>query len=370
MIKQKIPDMDAFRLRDEALARKVLERIKDFKLNVRLMHVCGTHQDTLVKYGLEGLLLKAGVEIRQGPGCPVCVTTQREIEEAMELARQGRTVAVFGDMARVRGKAGSLDDMRAKGHNVKVVYGIGDAVKLALEDPAHEYVFMGIGFETTTPSVASVILQDPPENFSVLTCNRTVPPALKALVEMGEVHLDGLIEPGHVSTIIGTRPYEFLSKKYKVPQVVAGFEPLDLLMAIFMLVRQIKNGEAKVENEYSRTVKPEGNPKAIAMMDKVFEPCDVPWRGFPVIPGSGLRLRKRFAAYDARLVHQDALKALDGIEFPEPKGCKCPEVLRGLITSDQCPLFGKACTPRNPVGPCMVSVEGSCNILYKYGKPQ
>jgi len=231
-------------------------------------------------------------------------------------------------------------------------------------------VFMGIGFETTTPSAASVLLQDPPSNFTVLTCNRTVPPALKALVEMGEVRLDGLIEPGHVSTIIGTRPYEFLSKRYKVPQVVAGFEPLDLLMAIFMLARQIKNGEAKVENEYSRTVRPEGNPKAVAMMEEVFEPCDVPWRGFPIIPGSGLRIRSRFSVHEARLVHEDALKALEGVEFPEPKGCKCSEVLRGLITSDECPLFGKACTPRNPVGPCMVSVEGSCNILFKYGKPQ
>jgi hydrogenase expression/formation protein HypD len=368
--KSKPVSMEAFRLRDEPLARKVLEKIKAFDLKLRFMHVCGTHQDTLVKYGLEGLLLKSGIEIRQGPGCPVCVTTQKEIEEALLLAKKGKTIAAFGDMARVRGKSGSLDDMRAQSCKIKVVYGISDAVKLALEDPAHDVVFMGIGFETTTPSVASVMLQDPPENFSVLSCHRTVPPALKALVEMGEVRLDGLIEPGHVSVIIGTKPYEFLSKKYKVPQVIAGFEPLDLLMAIFMLARQVHKGVAKVENEYLRVVKPEGNPKALKMMAQVFEPCDVPWRGFPIIPGSGLKFRKAFQAHDARVVHEDALKELEGVKFPEPKGCKCPQVLRGLITSDKCPLFGKACTPRTPVGPCMVSVEGSCNILYKYGKPQ
>lgn len=366
----KTPDIGSFRLRDEKMATEILQRLKALDLNIRIMHVCGTHQDTLVKYGLEGLLLKAGVEIRQGPGCPVCVTTQKEIEETIHLARKGKTITVFGDMAKVKGKEGTLEDMRAKGFDIKIVYGVGDAVKFARESPDRQVVFMGIGFETTTPSVASVLLHDPPENFSVISCHRTVPPALKALIQMGEVKLHGLIEPGHVSTIIGTRPYEFLSKEYGVPQAVAGFEPLDLLMGIYMIARQIKRGEAKVENEYSRTVRPEGNPKALGMMNDVFEATDVKWRGFPVIPGSGLDIRSRFEAHDARKLYEDDLREISDMEFPEPKGCKCPEVLRGLITSDECPLFGKKCTPRDPVGPCMVSVEGSCNILFKYGKPE
>jgi hydrogenase expression/formation protein HypD len=370
MGRPKAPDMSRFRLREEKMAKEILDRLKGLDLNIRIMHVCGTHQDTLVKYGLEGLLLKVGVEIRQGPGCPVCVTTQREIEESILLAKKGRTVAVFGDMAKVPGQEGSLVDMKAKGYDVRVVYGVGDARKLAKENPDLDVIFMGIGFETTTPSVASVLIHDPPKNFSILSCHKLVPPALKALVEIGEVRLHGLIEPGHVSTIIGSKPYEFLSKDYGIPQVIAGFEPLDLLMGIYMLGQQIKKGEARVDNEYSRSVKPEGNPKAVAMMNDVFEACDVKWRGFPVIPGSGLRVKDKLADHDARKVYEDDLKDLEGVEFPEPKGCLCHEVLRGLITSDECPLFGKKCTPRNPVGPCMVSVEGSCNILYKYGKPE
>jgi len=366
----KSPDMSGFRLRDEAMAKDILDRLKAFDLNIRIMHVCGTHQDTLVKYGLEGMLLKVGVEIRQGPGCPVCVTTQREIEESILLSQKDVMVTAFGDMAKVPGKEGSLVDMKARGATMKIVYGVADAIKFARENPDKDVVFMGIGFETTTPSVASVLLHDPPENFSVLSCHKLVPPALKALVEIGEVRLNGLIEPGHVSTIIGTKPYEFLSRDYKIPQVITGFEPLDLLMGIYMLARQIKNGEAKVENEYTRTVRPEGNPKAVRIMEDVFEACDVPWRGFPVIPDSGLRIRDKLADHDARKVHEDKLKELEGVEFPEPKGCLCHEVLRGLITPDECPLFGKKCAPRTPIGPCMVSVEGSCNILYKYGKPQ
>jgi hydrogenase expression/formation protein HypD len=206
------------------------------------------------------------------------------------------------------------------------------------------------------------------ENFSILSCHRIVPPALKALIELGEVKLHGLIEPGHVSTIIGAQPYEFISKDYHVPQVIAGFEPLDLLMGIYMLAKQIKSGEAKVEIEYTRTVKYEGNQKAVKVIDEIFEPFDVKWRGFPVIPGSGLMLRDKFENFDARKLYEDDLKELEGMVFEEPKGCKCGEVLRGLIYSDECPLFGNACTPEHPVGPCMVSAEGSCNILLKYGK--
>jgi hydrogenase expression/formation protein HypD len=357
----------AFRFRDRALAGKIAGKLKKMALDIRIMHVCGTHQDTLIRHGLDSMFKGAGVEIRQGPGCPVCVTTQREIEECIQLARTGKKVAVFGDMLKVPGVHGSLADWRARGCDIKIVYSINDAVDIARKSSG-ETVFMGIGFETTAPSTAAILLSDPPPNFSVLCCHRTVPPALKAIVESGEVKLDGLIEPGHVSTIIGASPYEFLSKDYGVPQVIAGFEPLDLLMGVYMLACQIRNGEAKVEIEYSRVVKYGGNPRAVKMMGNVFEPCDVAWRGFPVLPGSGLKLKSGFAPHDARKVYKNELKELDKTDFCEPKGCRCGDVLRGAIYSDECPLFGKACIPENPIGPCMVSSEGSCNIVYKYGK--
>lgn len=356
-----------YRFRDKEIAQKVISKLKKMELNIKLMHVCGTHQDTLVRYGIESMLKGVGVEIRQGPGCPVCVTTPREIEECIALANAGKSITVFGDMVKVPSESGTLWDMHSKGLDINIVYGIDDAVKFA-EKTQKETVFMGIGFETTIPSTASTILRNPPENFSVLCCHRTVPNTLRAIINMGEVKLNGLIEPGHVSTIIGVKPYEFLSEDYHIPQVIAGFEPLDLLMSIFMLSKQIKNGEAKIENEYSRVVKYEGNEIAKKMIDDVFQECDVQWRGFPVIEKSGLELREEFEKYDSRKKFQDDLKVLEGKEFKEHPGCKCGEVLRGIISSDECPLFGKVCNPGNPIGPCMVSAEGSCNIIYKYGK--
>ena len=356
-----------FNFRDKKIAQKIISKLKQMDLDIRLMHVCGTHQDTLVRYGLEAMLKETGVEIRQGPGCPVCVTTPREIEECITLAKADKSIMVFGDMLKVPGPSGSLETIRSEGYDINIVYGINDAVKLA-NKTGKETVFMGIGFETTVPSAAATIISGPPDNFSILSCHRTIPRALKALIEMGEVRLNGLIEPGHVSTIIGVKPYEFLSEKYHIPQVVAGFEPLDLLMGVYMLAKQIKNNEAKVENEYTRVVKYEGNTKAQEMIQDVFEPCDVEWRGFPTIPESGLEIREKYEAYDARNIYCDELEILKGKTFQEPEGCMCGEVLRGLIDSDECPLFGKVCTPTNPVGPCMVSAEGSCNIIYRYGK--
>jgi hydrogenase expression/formation protein HypD len=361
--------IEKFRLRDKELADEVYQKLKDMDLNIRLMHVCGTHQDTLVRFGLEEKLKDVGVEIRQGPGCPVCVTTPKEIEEAILLSKKGKKIVVFGDMLKVPGASGSLAEARASGGDVQIAYGVDDAVNIALKTEK-DVIFMAVGFETTIPSIAMAIKRAKFENisnFSILCCHRIVPPALKALIELGEVKLHGLIEPGHVSTIIGAEPYEFLSEKHNVPQVIAGFEPLDLLMGIYMLAKQIKNGEAKVEIEYTRSVKYEGNKKAISVIDEVFEPFDVKWRGFPVIPQSGLQLRNDFGNLDARKSFEDDLAEIADMEFPEPKGCKCGEVLRGLITSDECPLFGTTCTPENPVGPCMVSAEGSCNILLKYG---
>jgi hydrogenase expression/formation protein HypD len=364
-------EMDKFRLRDKDLADSIFKKLEDMNLDIRLMHVCGTHQDTLVRYGLEGNLMDVGVEIRQGPGCPVCVTTPKEIEEAVLLAGKGKKLVVFGDMLKVPGASGSLADARTTGGDVQIVYGVDDAVSIARKTDK-DVVFMAVGFETTIPSIAMAIKRlhesDKTNNFSIISCHRVVPPALKTLIELGEVKLHGLIEPGHVSTIIGAAPYEFLSEKYNVPQVIAGFEPLDLLMGVFMLAKQIEKGEAKVEIEYTRTVKYEGNRKAIAVIEDVFEPHDVKWRGFPEIPESGLKLKNEFKDFDARKLFADELRELENMEFPEPKGCKCGDVLRGVIYSDECPLFGKTCTPENPVGPCMVSAEGSCNILLKYGR--
>lgn len=357
-----------FPLRDKYLAKQIVSKIKKMDVKLKFMHVCGTHQDTLVKHGLDTLLKECGIEIIQGPGCPVCVTTPREIEEMLLLAKNGKTVTTFGDMVNVPGEKLSLQSMRTEGYDVRTVYGIEDAVQIAEENKDKDVVFMSVGFETTTPATAAVLLKNPPSNFSILCCNRTVPNALKAILDMGEVKLNGLIEPGHVSTIIGTKPYEFISKDYGVPQVVAGFEPLDLLMSTWMLVKQIKQEKAFVQNEYSRAVHENGNVKAQNAINEVFEPVDMKWRGFSVIPQSGLKLKKKFEKYDARKLYKDDLEELKDKEFVEPKGCRCGELLRGLLYPKDCPLFGKQCKPGSPVGPCMVSIEGSCNIEYRYAK--
>ncbi len=359
-------DVDQFKFRDKEKAEEIIQEIKRAEGEYTFMHVCGTHQDTLVKHGLAPMLRDVGVEIKQGPGCPVCVTTPKEIEEMITLAREGMTVTAFGDMIDVPGDTSSLAKARSQGADVRVVYSIDDAIEMA-EETEDEVVFMSVGFETTVPSTANVISKEPPENFSILSCNRVIPPALKAILDMGEVQLDGLIEPGHVSTIIGTHPYEPLSEKYSIPQVVAGFEPLDLLLTVLMLIRQMEEGRSEVENEYDRVVRPEGNPAAIKVIDEVFTERDVKWRGFPVIPESGLRLKDRYKKYSARDRFSDILEPLKDREFKEPEGCLCGEVLRGVVESEECPLFGEECTPSTPVGPCMVSREGSCNIEYRYG---
>jgi len=355
-----------FSLKDKQLAGRIISKIKKIDVNLRFMHVCGTHQDTLVKNGLDVLLRECGIEIGQGPGCPVCVTTPREIEEMLLLARAGKTVTTFGDMMKVPGEKESLSSMKTEGYDVRTVYGIEDAVTIAEKNRDKNVVFMAVGFETTAPTTAAVMLKNPPSNFSILSCHRTIPNALKAILDMGELKIDGLIEPGHVSTIIGTKPYEFISKEYHVPQVVAGFEPIDVLMGAWMLVKQIRKGEPFIQNEYTRVVHRDGNAKAQQVINEVFEPEDKKWRGFPVIPKSGLILRKKFEDYDAHKIYEDELGEIKDREFSEPKGCRCGELLRGLIAPQDCVLFGKKCTPDNPIGPCMVSIEGSCNIEYHY----
>jgi hydrogenase expression/formation protein HypD len=355
-----------FKFRDKELANQTLRRLKSLDVNAQFMHVCGTHQDTLVRFGLEEMIHDCGVRIRQGPGCPVCVTTQKEFMEAELLAKKGFTLAAFGDVSRVPVRNGSLLDLRTEKCDVRVVYSITDAVKIAREKPEKEVIFMAVGFETTAPSTAVTLLNEPPVNFSILSCHRYVPPILKALLNTSELNLDGLIEPGHVSTVIGVRPYEELSIDYEVPQVIAGFEPLDMLIAVYMLALQVSHGEAKVENEYRRTVNYEGNKKALKIMKRVFEPCDTDWRGFSQVSKSGMKVKKKFQDHDARRKFKEIL---ENVEVPtDKKMCRCGDLLRGLAEPTDCKLFGTACTPSNPIGPCMVSIEGSCNIEYKFGR--
>ncbi len=354
-----------FQFRSRELAEKIVNRLEKLNLDIKIMHVCGTHQDTIVKHGMDTLFRRCRVQVRQGPGCPVCVTTSREFREAIFLAKKGSIIATFGDVSKAPSQIGSLLDQRSQGCDVRIVYSIDDAVNIAGKTSKH-VVFMAVGFETTAPSTAATVLNGLPENFSILNCHRYMPPALHTLLRMGELRIDGLIEPGHVSTIIGLKSYEEIAKLYRIPQVVAGFEPLDVLMAVYMLAQQIINNEVKVENEYVRTVKYEGNIKALRFMEEVFEPFDITWRGFPVIPKSGMKLKKRFEAYDTRKIFEDELKEVSE-ELDDISGCRCGEVLRALIDPEDCPLFACKCTPDSPVGPCMVSTEGSCNIEYKYG---
>ncbi|KAA0010573.1 MAG: hydrogenase formation protein HypD [Thermoplasmata archaeon] len=348
-----------FQLRDKRIADEIVRKLKEMNVQLKIMHVCGTHQDTIVKHGLDSLLKECGVQVIQGPGCPVCVTTSLEIEKGIRLAEEGVTVVSFGDMIRVPASK-TLEKVKAEGADVRIAYSIDDAVAMAKEK---EVVFLAVGFETTAPSTAVTLLQEP-ENFSVLSCHRFIPPALDALLGLGEVRLDGIICPGHVSTIIGMKPYEKIAEKYRIPHVIAGFEPLDMLMGIYMIAKQVKEGRHEVENEYVRCVKPEGNEKAVKVINEVFEEEDAKWRGFPIIKKSKMKLRRKFEEFDAERKYEDILADVE--EFPEPKGCRCGEVLRGIIFPQECELFGKACTPSHPVGPCMVSIEGACNIEYRY----
>ncbi|MBR2255397.1 MAG: hydrogenase formation protein HypD [Candidatus Methanomethylophilaceae archaeon] len=355
-----------FKYRDEATAKKILSNIAAMHMEAKFMHICGTHQDAIVRFGLEEMLRDVGIEISQGPGCPVCVTTSREIADAITLARNGVTVTAFGDMMRVPTTIGSLFDAKADGADVRIVYSIDDALQMAREQEK-PLVFIGVGFETTAPSTGVPLVKGTcPDNFSIYSCHRICPPVIDTLFELGETTIQGLIMPGHVAVITGSEFFRPVSEKYHVPQVVAGFEPLDILMSVYMLCKQLKDGRAEIENEYTRLVRPEGNPVAMDIMWKVFEPVDRAWRGFPVIPKSALAIKPEYADHDATKVHADILAKTPHVE-DEATGCRCGDVLRGLIKSEQCPMFGKVCKPTSPKGPCMVSAEGNCSIAYRLG---
>lgn len=333
---------------------------------VRLMEVCGGHTMAIHRFGIPSLLPPA-VRLLSGPGCPVCVTPTTYLDRAIALARlPDTTVTTFGDLYRVPGAESSLEDAAADGADVRVVYSPRDALKFAQENRGRLVVFLAIGFETTVPGTAATIVEARDKgvkNFHVLSGHKTMPEALRALVAAPEVALDGFMLPGHVSTITGPEPYEFLPRDYGIACCVTGFEPTDILMAILALVRQVAEGRPAVENTYRRAVRPGGNPRARALVDEVFEPVDSQWRGIGLIPGSGLDVRQRWTAFSV----EPPNPAVPSAEY---QACRCAEVLRGLLSPPECPLFGSKCVPDSPVGPCMVSSEGACAAHYKYGTTQ
>lgn len=358
--------MDLSGFRDPALARELIESIQQLAPaeGATLMEVCGTHTVAIARNGFRNIMPE-GSRLVSGPGCPVCVTANVDIDRIIALARMDDVIiTTFGDMVRVPGSTSSLQAEQAKGADVRIVYSPLDALRVAADNPEKQVVFVGVGFETTAPLVAAAIKHAKAQglaNFTVMAAHKNVPHALDTLVNDPEVRISAFILPGHVSTIIGAKPYEFLATKYGIPGVVTGFEPVDVLQGIAMIMRQLHEGRAEIEIAYGRGVRYEGNPTALALIDEVFETCDADWRGLGVIPGSGYRIRPEYADFDAD-------KRLHPVPEPtiEPKGCRCGTVLRGVITPNECPLFGRACTPEHPVGPCMVSSEGSCAAYYRY----
>ncbi|WP_243367181.1 hydrogenase formation protein HypD [Fundidesulfovibrio soli] len=354
-------------LRDPARCKELLVQIEESVKgsSLRFMEVCGTHTVALFRSGVHSLLPKSVVHLT-GPGCPVCVTHESEVAAYLELAgRSGVIIATFGDLMRVPGPGGaSLKKAHAEGARVEVVYSPFDALAIARDNPGDKVVFLGIGFETTTPTVAATVRiarQEGLSNFLVMPFHKLVPPALDALLSDPDMAVEGFMLPGHVSAIIGMEPYRPLAERYHVPAVVAGFEPVDLLQAILLMTEMKRQGKPKVINNYKRVVADEGNPKARAIVAEVYKPVDALWRGIGTIPGSGLGFTDAYRAFDAFEVLGVELKA----SKPLP-GCRCGEVLKGIMRPDECPLFGKACTPAQPVGPCMVSTEGSCAAYFKY----
>jgi len=353
--------------RDPTLARSLLARIAARSTRpVRLMEFCGGHTHAIMRYGLRNLLPPT-VELRSGPGCPVCVTANADLDHAIALARvPGLILTTFGDMVRVPGSTQTLQDTRASGADVRMVYSTLDALQIARDNSSRPVVFLGVGFETTAPTIAAALLQaqaEELENFSVLSLHKLTPPATRAILDEGEVAVDGIIGPGHVTTIIGADAWRFLPEDYAVPVAIAGFEPLDILRAVADLVDMIEDGRPAVANTYARSVTRQGNPAALGVLSSVFAVGAAEWRGLGAVPASGLRIRDDFASHDAACLFD-----IDPGPTREHKGCLCGDVLRGTVVPPECPLFDTACTPAQPIGPCMVSAEGACAAYYQFGQ--
>ncbi len=330
------------------------------------MEVCGTHTVAFFHTGVKDIFPEM-LNLVDGPGCPVCVTANGYLDRAIEIQKKyGVILATFGDMIKVPASYSSLQKLRSEGGKIEVVYSPMDALELAKKNSSIEVVFLSVGFETTIPTEAATIKRAVDENignFSILTGNKLTPPAVEALLMLGEVKIDGFILPGHVSIITGSDRWGFLAKKFNKPAVISGFEPKDLIMGSLRLLQLIVEEEIVVENLYKEVVTEEGNVLAMELIDKMFDETDAKWRGIGTIPGSGLKLKDRFSDFDA-----EKKFPVDVPEEVEDKRCRCGEVLRGLITPPECPLFANVCTPREPVGACMVSFEGSCSAYYKYRK--
>ena len=333
----------------------------------KFMEVCGGHTHTIYKHGLEDYLPE-NITLVHGPGCPVCVIPMERIDDAIAIAEQRNVVMTsFGDMMRVPGGRGSFFDAKAQGADIRMVYSPLDALKIARQNPTKQVMFMAIGFETTAPSTALTVLRAAAEglkNFSVFCNHVTIIPAIKAILDSPDLRLDGFIGPGHVSTVIGCRPYEFICRDFAKPLVVAGFEPLDILHAIYLILKQIAERRCEVENQYTRAVPWDGNPKALQVINEVMELRPYfEWRGLGFISHSVLKVRDAFATYDA-----ERRFAVPGVRVADPKACQCGEVLKGVLKPWECKVFGTACTPETPIGTCMVSSEGACAAYYNFGR--
>ena len=333
----------------------------------KIMEVCGGHTHTIYKHGVEDYLPE-GITLVHGPGCPVCVIPMGRVDDAIALALRPEVIlTTFGDMLRVPGGNGSLLDAKARGADVRVVYSPLDALRVAVQNPERQVVFLAIGFETTAPSTALTLLRARAEqvpNFSVFCNHVTILPAVKALLDSPDLQLDGFIGPGHVSAVIGCRPYEFIARTYRKPLVVGGFEPLDVLQCVEMVLAQLADGRCEVENQYRRVVATRGNPRALAAIGEVMEVRPhFEWRGLGFIANSALRLREAFADMDA-----EKLFEMPGVRVADPKACQCGEILKGVLKPWECKVFGTACTPETPIGTCMVSSEGACAAYYNYGR--
>lgn len=360
--------------RDPAAGRRVVTEIERLLAQldrpddapVAIMEVCGGHTHTIFKFGLEAML-PDGVSFVHGPGCPVCVLPVGRIDDAVAIAEQGVIFATFGDAMRVPGSAKSLLSARAEGADVRTVYSPMDALQLARENPAREVVFFGLGFETTAPSTALTVLEaesDGIENFSVFCNHVSIVPGLEALLDAPDVKLDGFIGPGHVTMVIGVPPYRFIAERHAKPMVISGFEPLDVLQSVQMLLAQLVQGQCTVENQYRRLVRHEGNPAAQHAMAEVFVPrSSFEWRGLGAIAHGGVTLGEPFARFDA-----ERRFTTPGRSVADPKACQCGEVLKGAIEPWDCKVFGTACKPETPIGACMVSSEGACAAYYNYGR--
>jgi hydrogenase expression/formation protein HypD len=360
--------VDEFRDREKAqnLAAEI-QRLADPGRTYKFMEICGGHTHTIYKHGIEDYL-PSNVTLVHGPGCPVCVIPMGRVDDAIHIAEQpGVIMTSFGDMMRVPGSAGSFFDANARGSDIRMVYSPLDALKVARQNPEKKVVFMAIGFETTAPSTALSVLQAAKEglkNFYIFCNHVTIIPAIKAILDSPDLRLDGFLGPGHVSTVIGCRPYEFVAREFGKPVVVSGFEPLDILQSIYMVLRQLAEGRSEVENQYTRVVPWDGNVKALEVINQTMKLRPFfEWRGLGFISHSALRVSDDFAAFDAERVFE-----VPGVRVADPKACQCGEVLKGVLKPWECKVFGTACTPETPIGTCMVSSEGACAAYYNFGR--